>query len=248
MERVLLAGRAFWFYLGKLLWPADLVFFYPRWDFSRCRVVGVPVPRRRGRPGDRGVGARAGAGGGRSPPCSSSSSRSSRRSASSTSTRSATPSSPTTSSTSPASASSSSLPPLAATWWEKQTDWRRTGRPGRGPPRPGNPRRPHLAPEPALREQRDALPRHPRTQPRQLARPQQPRRDLPRASRRRGSGAALLRVPAPEPGVRGGAQQLRLRPGPARPGRRGDRVLPARPRRSGPTTPTPTSTSATPSS
>ena len=35
LDRVLLAGRAFWFYLGKLLWPADLVFFYPRWDFSR---------------------------------------------------------------------------------------------------------------------------------------------------------------------------------------------------------------------
>ncbi len=34
VERALLAGRAFWFYLGKLLWPADLVFFYPRWDFS----------------------------------------------------------------------------------------------------------------------------------------------------------------------------------------------------------------------
>lgn len=35
MDRVLLAGRAVWFYLGKLLWPAGLVFFYPRWDFSR---------------------------------------------------------------------------------------------------------------------------------------------------------------------------------------------------------------------
>ncbi|HYN41591.1 MAG TPA: tetratricopeptide repeat protein [Thermoanaerobaculia bacterium] len=35
LERVLLAGRAFWFYLGKLLWPAELIFFYPRWDFSR---------------------------------------------------------------------------------------------------------------------------------------------------------------------------------------------------------------------
>jgi len=30
-ERVLLAGRAFWFYLGKFAWPADLTFFYPRW-------------------------------------------------------------------------------------------------------------------------------------------------------------------------------------------------------------------------
>ena len=29
--RVLVAGRALWFYLGKLLWPADLIFIYPRW-------------------------------------------------------------------------------------------------------------------------------------------------------------------------------------------------------------------------
>ncbi|MEO5961474.1 MAG: tetratricopeptide repeat protein [Opitutaceae bacterium] len=31
VERGLLAGRVFWFYLGKLLWPTDLIFFYPRW-------------------------------------------------------------------------------------------------------------------------------------------------------------------------------------------------------------------------
>lgn len=30
-DRTLLAGRAPWFYLAKLLWPADLAFFYPRW-------------------------------------------------------------------------------------------------------------------------------------------------------------------------------------------------------------------------
>jgi protein O-mannosyl-transferase len=32
VERVLLAGRVIWFYLGKLLWPARLIFVYPRWD------------------------------------------------------------------------------------------------------------------------------------------------------------------------------------------------------------------------
>ncbi|HYC70534.1 MAG TPA: tetratricopeptide repeat protein [Opitutaceae bacterium] len=30
-QRLLLAGRIPWFYLGKLAWPADLVFIYPRW-------------------------------------------------------------------------------------------------------------------------------------------------------------------------------------------------------------------------
>ncbi len=35
VERCLLAGRAIWFYLGKLLWPADLVFIYPRWQLDQ---------------------------------------------------------------------------------------------------------------------------------------------------------------------------------------------------------------------
>jgi len=30
-DRVLVAGRALWFYLGKIFWPADLAFIYPRW-------------------------------------------------------------------------------------------------------------------------------------------------------------------------------------------------------------------------
>src|SRR6185312_746876 len=30
-QRLLVAGRASWFYLGKLLWPAKLIFMYPRW-------------------------------------------------------------------------------------------------------------------------------------------------------------------------------------------------------------------------
>ena len=32
LDRFLVAGRALWFYLGKLLWPADLIFIYPHWD------------------------------------------------------------------------------------------------------------------------------------------------------------------------------------------------------------------------
>jgi protein O-mannosyl-transferase len=31
LERCLLAGRAVWFYMVKLAWPADLIFIYPRW-------------------------------------------------------------------------------------------------------------------------------------------------------------------------------------------------------------------------
>ncbi len=31
LERGLLSGRVLWFYLGKLAWPADLMFIYPRW-------------------------------------------------------------------------------------------------------------------------------------------------------------------------------------------------------------------------
>lgn len=34
MDRLVLAGRVFWFYLGKLAWPADLIFVYPRWSID----------------------------------------------------------------------------------------------------------------------------------------------------------------------------------------------------------------------
>jgi tetratricopeptide (TPR) repeat protein len=33
-QRVLLAGRVIWFYLGKLFWPTGLIFIYPRWDVA----------------------------------------------------------------------------------------------------------------------------------------------------------------------------------------------------------------------
>ena len=33
-QRVMLAGRVLWFYVGKLAWPAGLNFFYPKWDVA----------------------------------------------------------------------------------------------------------------------------------------------------------------------------------------------------------------------
>ena len=36
VERGLIAGRAAWFYLGKIFWPADLVFMYPRWSINQA--------------------------------------------------------------------------------------------------------------------------------------------------------------------------------------------------------------------
>ena len=35
IERFLIAGRVIWFYLGKLIWPLDLIFVYPRWRVSQ---------------------------------------------------------------------------------------------------------------------------------------------------------------------------------------------------------------------
>ena len=34
VDRCLIAGRALWFYLGKLAWPAHLTFTYPRWHID----------------------------------------------------------------------------------------------------------------------------------------------------------------------------------------------------------------------
>lgn len=33
-DRLLVAGRALWFYGGKLFWPSDLVFIYPKWSID----------------------------------------------------------------------------------------------------------------------------------------------------------------------------------------------------------------------
>ena len=44
LDRVLVAGRAVWFYLGKLIWPARLTFIYPRWEIDPGRIWQFVFP------------------------------------------------------------------------------------------------------------------------------------------------------------------------------------------------------------
>ena len=34
LDRLLIAGRALWFYIGKLVWPNPIIFTYPRWSID----------------------------------------------------------------------------------------------------------------------------------------------------------------------------------------------------------------------
>jgi tetratricopeptide (TPR) repeat protein len=38
-ERCLIAGRSLWFYAGKLLWPTNLCFVYPRWQLDTHSIL-----------------------------------------------------------------------------------------------------------------------------------------------------------------------------------------------------------------
>ena len=37
-DRCLVAGRVFWFYIGKLCWPSKLTFIYPRWEIDSSEI------------------------------------------------------------------------------------------------------------------------------------------------------------------------------------------------------------------
>ena len=43
-ERLIIAGKVVWFYLGKLLWPHPLIFIYPRWEIDASHPAAwLPV-------------------------------------------------------------------------------------------------------------------------------------------------------------------------------------------------------------
>ena len=44
LDRLLVAGRALWFYAGKLLWPWPLMSIYPRWDIDRHALTQYLYP------------------------------------------------------------------------------------------------------------------------------------------------------------------------------------------------------------
>ncbi len=44
VERILVAGRAIWFYAGKIAWPSDLMFIYPRWRIDAADPLQYIAP------------------------------------------------------------------------------------------------------------------------------------------------------------------------------------------------------------
>ncbi len=40
-ERLIVAGKAFWFYAGKVLWPSNLAFVYERWEIHADSILSL---------------------------------------------------------------------------------------------------------------------------------------------------------------------------------------------------------------
>src|SRR4029450_6492985 len=38
-DRLIIAGRAIWFYVAKLAWPHPLIFIYPRWEINSSQLI-----------------------------------------------------------------------------------------------------------------------------------------------------------------------------------------------------------------
>ena len=44
LDRLIVSGDVFWFYLGKIIWPSPLIFIYPRWEIHANSVLSyLPV-------------------------------------------------------------------------------------------------------------------------------------------------------------------------------------------------------------
>jgi len=44
LAKVIVAGRSCWFFVGKLLWPSNLIFVYPRWNIDAGQVAQYIYP------------------------------------------------------------------------------------------------------------------------------------------------------------------------------------------------------------
>ncbi len=44
IDRFLIAGKALWFYISKILWPQPLIFTYPRWNLDSTNIIQLFFP------------------------------------------------------------------------------------------------------------------------------------------------------------------------------------------------------------
>ncbi len=44
LQKMVIAGKALWFYLEKLMWPSNLMFIYPRWNIDNIQTKDLLIP------------------------------------------------------------------------------------------------------------------------------------------------------------------------------------------------------------